>query len=182
MIEDVIRHIDAQIDFTALGLSDLTHGEKTYPSVYSGGGDSEDINFDFYATSSYHRLTGVVGITQEDDETIGGDIQTVESYPMRYVAYFPNNLLGTDDAYSVHRVVSNLKNKLPANLNTIADSLGLYSVEVVLGGVEVDSFRAWGQEFVNVDFRVPSTHRLIYIDYDIILTGNKDCFTAYACD
>lgn len=183
MIKTIIEHIDAQIDFSAHGLTELAYrGGQVFPVIYSGGGDSDGVNFDFYATSTYHRLVGRIDINQDDDDTIGGDIKVTESYPMRLVAYFPNNYLGTDDSFGVHRVSANLKNLLPANLFTIADTLGLYSVEVVLGGVELNSFVVWGQEFTGVEFRIPSTHRMIAIDYQIILTGNKDCFTAYACD
>lgn len=183
MIQDVIEHINTQLDFNSFGLTELVRkGELVYPAVYSGGGDSMDINFDFSEHNCYHRLIGVIDISQDDDDTIGGDIMIQETYPMRLVAYFPNNHLGTDDSYSVHRVSSNLKNLLPANLNTISDSLGLYSVEVVLGSVNLDSFSVWSSEFTGVQFRVPSTHRLISIDYQIILNGNKDCFTAFVCD
>jgi len=169
--------------FTLLGLTHVVNrGEQSYPAVYKGGGDSEGIDFDFTKANLYHRITGEVDIEQDDDDTSGCGIVTSENYPMVCIAYFPNNLLGTDDSYSVIKIAANIKNKLPANLTSIANSLNLHSVDVSLSSLNLDSLDVWNSEFSGVDFKVPSTHRIISITYSITLTGSQNCFTDYECE
>lgn len=169
--------------FTLLGLTHTVYsGDKSYPAVYLGGGDSKGIDFDFTKANLYHRITGEVDIEQDDDDTSGCGIITSESYPMVCVAYFPNNLLGTDDMYSVIKISANIKNKLPANLTSVANTLQLHSVDVSLSSLNLDSNDVWGSEFTGVDFKVPSTHRLISITYTITLTGSQNCFLEYECE
>lgn len=184
MIRSIIDHINSQITgFKAFGLTKLARKEdKVYPVIYAGKGDSEHINFDFSKANLYHRLIGEISITQQDSEVVGCDLETTETYPMKMVAYFPNNFLGLDDNYSALKVAANLKSILPSDLDTIASTLNLNLVEVVLKSVEMDSFVVWGDEFTNVDFAVPSTHNLISIEYDIILTGDTNCFEDYECE
>lgn len=169
--------------FTLLGLTHVVNkGDVSYPAVYKGGGDSQGIDFDFTKANLYHRITGEIDIEQDDDETSGCGIKTSEDYPMVCVAYFPNNLLGTDDSYSVIKIAANIKNKLPANLSSIADTLHLHGVDVSLSSLNLDSLDVWNSEFSGVNFSVPSTHRLISITYTITLTGAQSCFEDYECE
>lgn len=183
MIRLIIENINTQIDdFVTEGLTSLIRrGEQVYPAIYQGGGDSEGINFDFSKANLYHRITDAISIDQEEYSITDG-LKTTETYPMRMVAYFPNNLLRTDDSYSTIKVAANLKNKLPAQLNAIALLLNLDDVEIVLNSVQLDSFVVWGQEFTNVPYSIPSTHSLISIDYTITLSGAQNCFQDYECE
>lgn len=169
--------------FTLLGLTHTVYrGEQSFPAVYKGGGDSEAINFDFTKANLYHRITGEIDIEQDDDNTNGCGIVTSENYPMVCIAYFPNNLLGTDDSYSPIKIAANIKNKLPANLTSVANTLHLHGVDVSLSSLNLDSNDVWGSEFSDVPFAVPSTHTLISITYSITLTGSQNCFTDYECE
>lgn len=187
MIRSTINYINDQIEtlgiFTNLhGLTKLwTSGDQIFPVVYSGGGDSGAVNFDYSVASLYHRLTGEINITQSEDEFTGCDILITETYPMRLVCYFKNSALGLDDEYSSLRVAANIKNLLPSDdISTVANTFKLSRIEVQVDSIQTDSFEVWGDEF-STEFKVPSDHSLISIDYNIILIGSQSCFEAYAC-
>lgn len=182
MLPSVIEHIDSLLTFKTNGITRLEHKDGvSYPVIYSGGGDSEHINFDFFQEQCYHRLIGEIDITDEDSETSGCGVDRTETYPMRLVVYFPNKTLGHDDAYSAYRMSNNIKNTLPHSFQTIANQYGLYDIHLEINSINLDSFDVWNNEFENVDFKVPSNYNLISIDYTLKLNGEKDCFSDFTC-
>lgn len=189
MIRSTIEYLNTQIEGLAIfsklnGLTKLWRkGDMVFPSIYSGGGDSEAINFDYSTASVYHRIASEISVEQSEETGAGCDILITETYPMRLVAYFPNLILGEDDAYSALRVSSNLKNLIPSiNLTSIASLFRLDGIELAVESINLDSFDVWENEFKGIEFTLPSDKNLISIDYSIILTGSQNCFLNYECE
>ena len=182
MLPSLIEHIDSLLSFKTNGLTRLEHrGAQVYPVIYSGGGDAEHVNFDFYISQCYHRQTGETEITDEESDAQGCGVDRTETYPMRLVLYFPNNVLNHDDAYSAYRMSNNVKNSLPDSFSDIAHTYGLYHIGLEINSINLDSFEVWNQEFQNVEFKVPSDYNLISINYTLTLHGEKDCFSDFTC-
>ena len=185
MIPSIITHLNIDLGtlnlFTLYGLVKQEHkGDLVYPSIYAAKGNSDAINFDYRKATAYHRLTGDIAVTQEEDDTQCGVIHS-EVYPMKLVCYFANTIYG-DDAYSALRAVSNIKKELAKlTVATIEDSFGLFEVSADVTSFSVDSFSVWGDEFTGVPFQVPSTHSIISINYNITLIGSLNCFVPYEC-
>jgi len=185
LIHSVITQLNKDLAtlnlFTLYGLTQEEHrGDLVYPSIYAAKGNSAAINFDFKKATAYHRLTGSVSVTQEEDDTQCGVLHT-EVFPMKLVCYFSNAVYG-DDAYSALKTVANIKKELAKlTVETIEDSFGLFEVSADVTSLLVDSFAVWSAEFTGVPFQVPSTHSLISINYNITLIGSLNCFIAYEC-
>lgn len=188
MIRSTINYINTQLETLDLfsKLNGLTAVERKtdreYPAIYSGG-EKDAINFDFSTGSVYHRLIGSVTISQTEDETEGCEIMMTETYRMRLVAYFPKKVLNNDDAYIELKIANNIKRLLAIHNNTLVqNTYGLYNVTCDVNSIDTDAYSVWSSEFKGIDYRVPSSHCLISIDYSIILTGNTTCFYEYDCE
>jgi hypothetical protein len=66
MIHETVAYINALIDGLGVfpvryGITTLEQGEDfTAPAIYKGGGDSEQIGFDFNQAQVYHRILGYI--------------------------------------------------------------------------------------------------------------------------
>lgn len=190
MIKEVIDHINDQLDdigFTQrYGLTSLhriiQEEIRSFPAVYCGKGESLKLSFDKSVASLYHRKAGPATIENQDGLISACDITTTHTHPMKLVAIFPRSIYGGDDAYADHDMADNLVNQLSiSDIASVRTTHNLFQAEVSPTGHREDAYEIWIDEFSGVPYRVPSTHGMVEITYNIILVGERACFTLNAC-
>ena len=101
MIHETVGYINALIDGLGVfpvryGITTLEQGEDfTAPAIYKGGGDSEQIGFDFNQAQVYHRILSISREEVESDTGCG--LNVTQSTSMKAVFYFSRNLYETDN-------------------------------------------------------------------------------------
>jgi hypothetical protein len=186
MIHETVAYINALIDGLGVfpvryGITALEQGETfTAPAIYKGGGDSEQIGFDFNQGQVYHRILSISREEVESDTGCGLNI--TQSTSMKVVCYFSRNLYETDNNNIDSKVGQNVANAISqSNIKTLANSLQVDYVSVQINSINLDRYDVFGTEFDGVDFSVQSDYGLISIDYTIEISGDESCMLGYGC-
>jgi hypothetical protein len=186
MIHETVAYINALIDGLGVfpvryGITTLEQGEDfTAPAIYKGGGDSEQIGFDFNQAQVYHRILSISREEVESDTGCG--LNVTQSTSMKAVFYFSRNLYETDNNNIDSKVGQNVANAISqSNIKTLANALQVDYISVQINSINLDRYDVFGTEFEGVPFSVQSDYGLISIDYTIEISGDESCFLGYGC-
>ena len=163
-------------------VEDRSGNEREVPLVYTSRGNYDEV--DFESKSLYHRVTGDVSRdTDEDILTTGCGLGIIEVAPMRLVCFFDRDLYKTDDANIVHKVGMNIANTISSsNIKSLATALQVDYVEVVVTGININKKSIFDEEFIGVEYNLPSDLGLVAVDYEIRVAGDESCFVSYGCN
>ena len=188
MIKETVDKINALVALDVEKLSLVERVNKfsdpvrIYPARYTGSGEYEAINLDFYHGLIYHRLNGTQSSSEGESMTGCGTELTI-SQPIRMILYCSKGILGTDDDSSVYRIASNLRRDIVfSNDVALSSTLKVDYVNVTVNNVDFDSVKVWNDEFENVDYALASDKCLIAVDYTVEIKGDKDCILEYECN
>lgn len=193
MIQNVIPYINDQIDllnhFAELKeLCEIIKDKKedvdiTFPAEYCTTGEYKQIDFDFKKGVLYHRLTGDITETETGEKLSGCDQQLERTYPLKLVFVVAKSLLNTDDKYIDLKVLENIKvNITKANVKSLAQTLRLDIVEIKPTSWTNNREDIIAEEYSGIDFQIDYDKIYGRINYNIILTGSRNCFENFECN
>lgn len=163
--------------------TDVRDGKEiTYPAVYDTKGQLvKAIDVDRTKGLLYHRKIGKVRNQETEKESACG-VTYRRVYPMRIVAFFPKNILGTDDKYIEEKVFENINSAIAvSNPKTLRNQLKLELVNVQTRSQDDDRNRVLKEEIKGMTLNLQSSMGVVAVDYDIILEGDERCFTQWSC-
>lgn len=197
MIEKVIDEINAGI--TAMNIFSKINGLceiieepfmvdevasiAKFPALYNGKDQLK------YITGGLDYATGIVFHLPNgnQNENILENIRTREkrverTWPMKMIAIIRRNIYNTDNAYSAFDLLSNLQGEV--SKQSIFALKAILNVDKVLTNITSTSADKLGiieETFTNIHF--PALHNLmvVKVEYDIVISGNDQCFLKYNC-
>lgn len=193
MIETIINFINTKINTLNLfhrrfGICELVDkGEGSEPCEYCNFEYKPVLDSDPINGISYHRLRGEATVREAEEEmSVSCTPFLVKTLPLKTVAIFRKDILGTgnNNGYIESKIAENIINTVfTRNNKALRTELQVDSVSV-----EIDSIITNREEILNQEFdrtegevKIDSDYALIAINYNIIVTGNSNCFEVYEC-
>lgn len=161
----------------------IEDGDKSYPAVYTGLGQYDQIyNFDVNG-SGYFRKTGAVQSIPVTDSKFKvrscGDEKLIDlSVPMRFVGVVPKEKLG-DNSFSDDLLITELLTYINKRHSDITD---IISIHGIVRACHTDRNEIWSQEVRGIERQSNITHvqvdlnlSMVAIDFYLVFRANADC-------
>lgn len=198
MIEQVINAINA--DIQTLGIFDpaktiglcemidepFKDGENeltaSFPALYSGKDHLRYItNFDYKVGVLFHLPNGAIN-TIDLDRIQTSKRRIERTWPLKAIAIIRRDIYGTDSSYSAIELISNLEGKISKQtIPALKTILQVEKIKANVGNSSYDKKQIIEETFININF--PPVHNLIAvkIEYEVVISGNEQCFKVYGC-
>lgn len=191
MLEQILIYLNARLktlfpDFTVLGLCEKveeTEKDETisFPAEYCANNEYKPIDIDNHKGLFYWRKNGTVNIAFIEDE-FSDDEMEQRTYPMRGVLFAPKDYYKTDNNYIEEKFADNIKKKMVFDGDkNFRIALKATDAEFNISRYETNRNNVIAEEFEGVKPKVPFDWVAMAFDYDIIITGNSDCWDYWGC-
>lgn len=187
MLNIILPYIDQYLTEFAknYGLAELVtetaeENAKTFPAVYLGSGDYQQIELE--QQISYHRIDGSMNVVPTTDNAIGCSRGLDITYPMVLVGYL-NRDYGCDQSSSdtiANGIAFKLQQiKFPKALRA---TLKAWSIELNLKSINTRRNDVWNQEYTNVPMQADFNQVYFSISYDLFIKADSSCLNLLDCN
>lgn len=154
----------------------IEDGDKSYPAVYTGLGQYDQIyNFDVNG-SGYFRKTGAVQSNPVSDGNLRVTSCTTPTLvdltvPVRFVGVVPKDKLG-DNSFSDDLLITELLTYINKRQPNITD---IVSIHGIVRSCHTDRNQIWAEEVRGIDKQIDLSLSVVAIDFYLVFRANADC-------
>jgi hypothetical protein len=174
LLTDINTKLSAMNIFsTVFGLCEIiTKDGVSFPAQYCNNEWKQVSDFDKNNGTIYHRLTGQISISQDDEESTSGcDIYTTRDYPMKMVVCVKKNIYSDNDAFVEQRIAENIQSVIEdVDSKALRQALSADQIRVSVRNINVLRDSVFSLEYKNLS-----------IDYVISISGNLSCYQTQGC-
>lgn len=187
MLERVIEHINLQLSSLNIfqrsyGLCEIiTKSEKSFPAEYCGN-EYKQVE---YNNTVYHRLTGSISISEDEDQQVSGcGLYSERSYPLRLVACVKKNIYksANNDAYIDQKIAENIESVVSfSNNKVLSSALKADTVSARVTSITTNRNDVFRDEYKNYDMFIDYEYAYIALNYTVIIAGDLSCYQLQQC-
>jgi hypothetical protein len=181
MLKDCLTYLSNKIDTLGYFNKVVCFAEKIeregrfFPAQYTFN-EFKEINLDDFGSVGYFRKTGDVTITEQTNETLSKSTQYETTIPLRFVGFITKDVY-SNDAYFADNICQEVLAYITVGNSALKAAMKAKKVTFKANKYSTDGYTIGRDEYENINFEPRYTHAYFYIDFNLSVVTNSQCYT-----